>query len=102
MLRPAILGRLSIAIVDNVFHLEEETHSFNGYIAALESLRLMLNENTSANAKQDFYLDLLSLPIAERSDSVLRISFALDQPQRGVFISAFSRTNSILKLRVSQ
>ena len=102
MLRPAILGRLGIAIVDNVFHPEEEAHAFNGYIAALESLRLMLKENASSNERQEFYLDLLSLPIASRPESILRVSFALEQPQRGVFISAFSQANSILKLRISR
>ena len=101
-LRPAIFDKLGIALASDVFLAEEEAHAFNGYIAALESLRLMLKESTSSNAKQDFYLDLLSLPIAERPDSIVRVSFVLEQPQRGVFISAFSRANSILKIKVSR
>jgi len=100
--RPVVLGRLGISVASEVFHAEEEVHAFNGYIAALESLRLMLKGNASANAKQEFYLDLLALPIAARPDGVLRVSFALEPPQRGVFISAFSRSDSILKLRVSR
>ncbi len=102
MFRSVILGRLGVSLADDVFHPEEETHAFNGYIAALESLRLMLRENASPNAKQDFYLNLLALPIAGRPDNILRVSFALEQPQHGVFISAFSRANSTLKLRVNQ
>lgn len=100
--RPAILGKLGIALANDVFDAEEEAHAFNGYIAALESLRLTLNESASAQGKQEFYLDLLALPISDRPDSVLRVIFAMEQPQRGVFISAFPRANSILKLRASQ
>lgn len=100
MLRSVILSRLGVVLADDVFHDEEEAHTFNGYIAALESLRLLIKESLSANEKQDFYLGLLSLPIAERPDSILRLSFLLGQPQRGVFISAFSRANSVLKSKV--
>lgn len=89
-------------MANDYFYPEEEVHAFNAYIAASESLRLILNENAAPKTKQDFYLDLLALPISDRPDSILRVSFALKQPQRGVFISAFSQANSILKLRVNQ
>lgn len=102
MFRPTILGSLGNALANDVFYAEEEAHAFNGYIAALESLRLMLREDASADAKQEFYMDLLALPIAGRPDSLLRVSFSLEQPQRGIFISAFSRANSVLKLRVNR
>lgn len=100
--RPMILDRLGVMLPDSVFHPEEEAHAFNGYIAVLESLRLMLKEETMDSTQQSFYLNLLALPLSERPDSILRISFALEQPQRGIFLSAFSRANSVLKLKVNR
>ena len=99
--RPTILQRLGVVVPDNVFYAEEESHGFNDYIAALESLRLLLKETSSPDATQlDFYLGLLGLPIKDRPNSILRIFIALPQPQQGVFVAAYSQANSILKLRI--
>lgn len=101
MFRPTILQRLGVVLPEVVFYAEEESHGFNDYIAALESLRLLLKETSAPNATQlSFYLGLLGLPIKDRSNSILRIFIALQQPQRGIFIAAYSQANSILKLRI--
>jgi len=82
--------------------------SFSGtyiaaYIAALEGLRLLLSANVSPGVpQQTFYLDLLKLPIRERPDSLIRLCLALEQPQRGIFIAAFSRADAMLKTRIPQ
>ena len=100
MCRPVVLSQLGVAISDTVFYAEEESHNFNDYIAALESLRLMLREASLPNVTQlSFYIDLLGRPIKDRPSSVLLIFLALEHPQRGIFIAAFSQANSALRLR---
>ena len=100
--RPAILSRLGITLAPDYFYPDEEAHAFNAYIAALESLRLMLTEDLSAHTQQEFYLDLLALPVGERPDSVLRRILALEQPRRGITLYTFSRANSVLKLKANR
>ena len=102
LLRPTILNRLRVPLADVLFHAEEEIHAFNAYIAAIESLRLLLNESEVSLPKQQFYRNLLALPISERPDNLLRVSFTLSQPQRGVFVSTFSHASSVLKARLSR
>lgn len=100
ILRPAILQRLGVVLPAGVFDAGEALHNFNAYIAALEGLRLLLSQPDVS--QQSFYLDLLKLPIKERPDRLVRLCLALEQPQRGVFIAAFSRADALLKTRINQ
>ena len=100
LFRPVIFARLGITLAAEVFYPAEEAHPFNRYIAAIEALRLSLWKNATLDrTQQDFYLDLLAVPIRERPDSMVHIAFAMEHPQRGLFLSTFSRANSTLKLR---
>lgn len=100
LFRPAVLQRLGVVLPAGFFDAVEASHNFNAYIAALEGLRLLLSE-PEVN-QQNFYLDLLKLPIKERPDRLVRLCLALEQPQRGVFIAAFSRADALLKTRINQ
>ena len=100
LFRPDVLQRLGVVLPASVFDAVEASHNFNAYIAALEGLRLLLPK-PDLN-QQNFYLDLLKLPIKERPDKLVRLCLALEQPQRGVFIAAFSRADALLKTRINQ
>ena len=100
LFRPSMLQRMGVVLPAGVFDAVEASHNFNAYIAALEGLRLLLSK-PDVN-QQSFYLDLLKLPIKERPDRLVRLCLALEQPQRGVFIAAFSRADALLKTRISQ
>lgn len=100
LFRPMIFTRLGVDLAAEIFYPAEEAHPFNRYIAAIEALRLSLLKNAPfGRTQQEFYLDLLAVPIRERPDSIIHIAFAMEQPQRGLFLSTFSRANSTLKLR---
>ncbi len=100
LFRPVLLQRLGVVLPAGVFDAVEASHNFNAYIAALEGLRLLLSRPDVS--QQSFYLDLLKLPIKERPDRLVRLCLALEQPQRGVFIAAFSQANALLKTRINQ
>ncbi len=99
--RPIILERLGIKIADSTF-LAEGLHNFNAYIAALESLRLLRKDSISPDeTPEEFYLGLLRLPIKDRPDVIVGVCFEMQPPQRGVFVAAFSKANSVLKTRIN-
>ena len=63
-LRRQVLERLGITIPDPVFAEEEERHTFNPYIAALEILFRLARQPVESEI--DFYVTLLSTPISQR------------------------------------
>ncbi len=98
--RPTILQRLGVGLEESVFYPNEREHQFNLYIAALETLRVYVDNPFSEEF--DFYHDLLSLPIRERPSHVVRHGLYLDHPQRVIFVAAYSQANAVLTQKVTQ
>jgi hypothetical protein len=92
LFRPVILAKLGIIVPEKMFKASEEKHNYNKYIQALEQIRLGLNLTT-----EEFYVNLINIPIKERSGYVFSLGDKLEGRKRTVFLYTLSSANSILK-----
>ncbi len=95
LLRPALLTRLVVTVDETVFEQVEASHRYNGYLQALETLRKPLNIPPRV-----FYLGLLSEPIHNRGNSILRRGMAMPSVQRAAFVMLYSVSNAVLREKV--
>jgi hypothetical protein len=68
LLRPQILSHIGVNVPESVFTPVETLWLFNGYIEALESLR-----NYVELPKEQFYLELIKTPLADRMAAAYRL-----------------------------
>ncbi|MBV9851504.1 MAG: hypothetical protein JO250_17695 [Armatimonadetes bacterium] len=92
LLRPQILARLGVNADDEVFRRAEDGHLYNRYLAALEDLQWL-----TGMSEQEFYVDLLGVPIKARIGHVLSLANAMSGGRRAEFIRTFSKSNAVLK-----
>jgi hypothetical protein len=92
LFRPVILAKLGIIVPKEMFKASEEKHNYNKYIQALEQIRLGLNLTT-----EEFYVNLINIPIKERSGYVFSLGDELEGRNRTVFLYTLSSANSVLK-----
>ena len=97
--RPIFLRQIGVRLEGTVFESGELHHQFNPYIAALESLRHYCEP---PKQEIDFYVDLLSLPLKERPDSILRSGFSLERSPRATFMMTYSQANAILTRKTNR
>lgn len=93
--RAQIFQRLSINIANDVFAGEDNSHAYNRFILALESLRRAVELPDEVQVR--FYRDLLAVPIAERPAWVRSLGPANTGDQWVKFVTIFSAANSVLK-----
>lgn len=91
-LRPKVLARLGVTVLEAVFEAEEVQHRYNRYIAALESLRRILNTEPGA-----FYLGLLAVPVRERPAFLLGPGLPLPPVRRTAYVMTSSRSDAALR-----
>lgn len=92
LLRPIVLTRLGVAVDESLFRAADERHLYNRYLTALEELQV-----ATGMPERQFYVDLLALPIRDRSTAIYALSGKMPREQRHSFLLAFSRANSVLK-----
>jgi hypothetical protein len=95
LLRPTILARLGVTVAEAIFDSVEAGHKYNGYIRALNAIRQHLNIPA-----QQFHFDLLSEPIRDRGNSILRTGMLMPPVQRAALISIYSVSNAVLRVKI--
>ncbi len=98
LLRPRILERLSLDILESVFSAEEAAHEFNAYIKALDDLYRLLRR--AEDSETDFYVALLATPINQRMVWMLARGRQLPSGENGAFVRVFAAANAILRRRL--
>ncbi len=92
LLRPVVLTRLGITVDESMFRAADERHLYNRYLAVLEEL-----QRATGIPERQFYVDLLSTPIKDRSMGIYVLSSQMPRKQRQAFLLIFSKANSVLK-----
>lgn len=90
--RPLVLAELGILGDTKTFLTVEKSHKYNVYVQALERLRLLIDVEAIP-----FYLDLLRLPIKQRSVYVYGLGRHFTGNRKFEYLHAFSASNAILK-----
>lgn len=91
LLRAEVLDRLGVHVEEAVFTEAGGKHLYNRYIEYLEQFRQLLQDEP-----EEFYLDLLRIPIKARAARIYARGSALGLPQ-GVFIRIFSTANATMR-----
>jgi len=84
-----------VNLADDLFAREDNSHAYNRFIAALESLRRAVKVPDEQQVR--FYRDLLAVPIGERPTWVRSLGPASTGDQWAEFVTIFSAANSVLK-----
>jgi len=92
LLRRRVLDALGVDVAEEVFAETEAKYPFNPYISALEDVRNVLEA-----PPLDFYLRLLSTPIAQRPASIFGQTVGQPGAVRRQVIQVLSRSNAVLK-----
>ena len=92
MFRPVILTRINITVDPATFVSGETQHQYNKYIEVLISLSQTLNYT-----EEQFFYDLLKMPIRQRPTFVFGLGNQLPGQKRIDFFRLFSVANSLLK-----
>ncbi len=95
LLRGAILAQIGVSVSNVVLAGLDADHRYNGYIQALEAVRLSL-----AVSEVQFYHRLLVTPLAERSSQMLMQAYQLPTGQREGVLRIASASNAALKMRL--
>lgn len=95
LLRPQVLMQLNLVIPASVFEVEEATHEFNAYIAALESLRVLLQRPGESEAT--FYVALLATPLDQRMNRVMAQGKQMPPPEAATFLRTFAAASATLR-----
>ena len=77
LVRRDVLTEMGVTIGEDVFAERDDRHEYNGYIQALESLRLPLRMPAL-----DFYGWLPATPLAQRPDAARAAGERLTEPER--------------------
>ena len=92
-----IFNRLGIGISAADFSARDKQHQYNKYIDQLNLLRQALGYDEQRYDEQQFFLDLLKIPIRERPAFIFGQGNLLPGQKRIQFIQLFSSANSVLK-----
>lgn len=95
LFRPRILSQLGINIDPQTFEPLDNEHGYNKFIAALETIRQVLN--ITLELGEDFYLDLLSTPIKDRVHHINAYGFLLPASERTKFFATISAASAVLR-----
>jgi hypothetical protein len=95
--RTQILSQIGVAVASDLFRRVDTEHAYNEFIEALETLRQTLGVPEMEN--EQFYKELLGIPIKERPGHVLRQGMVLPTEQRQHFLHIFSAASATLRTR---
>lgn len=93
--RTQLFQRLSVNLADDLFAQEDNSHAYNRFIVALESLRRAVEMPDERQVS--FYRNLLAVPIGERPAWVRSLGPANTGARWIEFVTIFSAANSTLK-----
>lgn len=100
MLRSIILNELNVSVPEEIFQQREAAHPYNSYIAALEDVRTVLEAEGVHLSPQEFYIQLLAVPIRERPQFLLNMGYLRAALPRASFVRALSAANAALTRRI--
>lgn len=92
LLRSELLSHLTVAVSDSTLTDAESHHEYNRYIGALETLRAVLSD-----PEEQFYLNLLAMPLKERPGAVIQMGRNLAPIQLRDFQRRFAVAFRVLK-----
>jgi hypothetical protein len=92
LFRSLALFSLNVTVPESLFTAEEAAHDYNRFIAALESLRMVLSD-----AALPFYVKLLATPLSERPAAIIRAGRQLPSDQFRGFQRTFGLAFSSLR-----
>lgn len=93
--RKPILERLGVEVDWEELERLDHAHPFNGYIAALETIRTEITA-----AEPEFYIELLQVPIRERYITLVRGALQLEAEPRRRTLAALSAARFVLERNV--
>lgn len=92
LLRPRLLTALGVEITGEFWDAGDAEHPFNGYIAVLEEIRELWQEDA-----ESFYLRLLRTPLKQRHALLISEALRNFPEKRKTMIACLSRARSILE-----
>jgi hypothetical protein len=98
--RSRILTELDIMEAEEIFQQRDEVHLYNGYIAALEELRTVLESEGYKASAEEFYVRLLAEPMRNRPQFLLNMGYQRADLPRATFVRALSAANAALTRRI--